>query len=85
MLTISDNQLKAQDITSVMANETAVAISVNEKICYVILSVEEYRHLRQREIEFAWMQARKDIEQGYFIEESAEAHFASLQTTLIQS
>ena len=85
MLTIPANKLKIQGVSSItraMTTENEIAISVRGKTQYVVLPVEEYHRLRQLELEAAWLQARKEVEQGQFIIESADAHVARLEAEL---
>ncbi|MDQ6967258.1 MAG: type II toxin-antitoxin system Phd/YefM family antitoxin [Mariprofundaceae bacterium] len=77
MNTISANQLKTHGV-SVLAeglkNEPEAIITVRGKDQYVVMSIEHYHYLRELELEAALLEARRDIENGNVIHESAEAH-----------
>jgi len=77
MNTISANQLKTRGV-SVLAeglkNEPEAIITVRGKDQYVVMHIEHYHYLREMELEAALLEARRDIESGNVIHESAEAH-----------
>jgi len=77
MNTISANQLKTRGV-SVLAeglkNEPEAIITVRGKDQYVVMRIEHYHYLREMELESALLEARRDIENGNVIHESAEAH-----------
>ncbi|MDX8397006.1 MAG: hypothetical protein R8K49_01675 [Mariprofundaceae bacterium] len=77
MNAISANQLKTRGV-SVLAerlkNDPEAIITVRGKDQYVVMRIEHYHYLREMELEAALLEARRDIENGNVIHESAEAH-----------
>jgi len=77
MNAISANQLKTRGV-SVLAeelqSEPEAIITVRGKDQYVVMRIEQYHYLREMELEAALLEARRDIESGNVIHESAEAH-----------
>ncbi len=75
--TITANQLKTNGV-SVLDSATLEAgeavITVRGKNKYVVLTIDEYNRLREIELDAAIEDARRDITEGKFIEESVEDH-----------
>jgi PHD/YefM family antitoxin component YafN of YafNO toxin-antitoxin module len=75
---ISANTIKTKGISFInkfIKNKDKVIVSVRGKKKYVILSIEEYEHIRDLEIEQAVKQAEDDYNNNRYIAESAEEHF----------
>jgi len=77
MNTIAANQLKTRGVSALdegLQNEPEAMITVRGKNQYVVMRIEHYHYLREMELEAALLEARRDIENGDVIRESAEAH-----------
>lgn len=75
--TITANELKTGGISRLetITREAGEAIiSVRGKPRYVVLTLEQYNHLRECELESALQEVRRDIEQGLYVRESVEEH-----------
>jgi hypothetical protein len=57
-------------------------ISVRGKPRYVVIDIAQYDHLRECEIESAWVEAREDVAAGRFVRESADAHIGRIKAEL---
>ena len=55
------------------------SISVNGKVRYVVVTVEDYEQLRIAELELNYIAVMKDIENGNFVIETAEEHLRRLK------
>ena len=78
---ITANELKRKGISYVsqlIEKFENVFISVRGKTKYVILPIEEYKRLKELELEQAIREAEKDFEEGNYTVESAEEHFKRL-------
>ena len=81
MANITANDLKTRGvgaIESALAEDTEVFVSVRGRPRFVILDVEEWQKLRERELEAAVAEARADYAAGKFTRSSAEEHLARL-------
>lgn len=56
----------------------AVYISVRGRRKYVIISIEDYKRLKEIELQNSISQAEKDYEEGRFVVETADEHFKRL-------
>ncbi len=75
--TITANELKTQGVSlidKVTSSVGEAVISVHGKTKYVILTIEEYNHLRECELENAIQESKKELKAGKIIEESVEDH-----------
>ena len=75
--TVTANQLKTKGV-SVLDEATLTGgeaiISVRGKTKYIVLTIDEYNHLRECELEAAIQETKNDIKDGRVIEESVENH-----------
>jgi hypothetical protein len=75
--TISANELKTKGVSrldEITASGGEAIISVRGKNRYVVLTLEQYSHLRECELEAALVETRKDLKEGNIVEESVEDH-----------
>lgn len=75
--TITANELKTGGISRLEAitEEAGEAIiSVRGKPKYVVLTLAQYNHLRECELESALQETHRDIKQGLYVRESVEEH-----------
>lgn len=80
---ISANDLKTKGIAAIEAalSESPEAIvSVRGKDKFVVMDLAHYHYLRECELDAALAETRADMAAGRFVQESAEAHLARLDT-----
>ena len=85
MVTVTANELKTKGVSSiekVLQDAQEVIISVHGKPRYVMMDIEQYDYLREREIEAAWFQAREDVSAGRYRKESADNHITRVKADL---
>jgi hypothetical protein len=78
---ITANELKTKGIKAIeeqLAQTPEAAITVHGKVKYVAMTVEKYDEMRLAELEVAYLQCKKDIEEGNFTIETAEQHIERL-------
>lgn len=83
MPNIPANELKTRGVTAIeqaLADSTEAIVSVRGKDKYVVMSFEQYSHLRTCELEAAIHETRKDLAEGRFITESPADHLKRLET-----
>jgi prevent-host-death family protein len=74
---LTANELKQKGATALKnatSNNNEVIITVRGKSEYVVLPISQYNRLRESELEIAFIESKKDIENGKFIKESVEEH-----------
>ncbi len=77
MNSITANELKTQGISTIDAhlqNEDEAVITVRGKEQFVVMRMEHYQHLREKELEAAIYESREEIAQGKYVAESIEEH-----------
>jgi prevent-host-death family protein len=85
MKAITANDLKAKGVSALEAaleDQDEAIISVRGKPRFVVMDIEHYERLREAEIHSAWQEARAAIDQGDYVEATAEEHIARLQKEL---
>ena len=85
MTIISDADLTAQGVKAIeqaMSRHTVVEISVRDRAKYVVMGVDQYKHLceclRECELDAALARTKADLQAGRFIKESVAEHLARL-------
>lgn len=81
MVNIPANDLKTRGVTVIeqaLADNTEAIVSVRGKDKYVVMSFEQYSHLRTCELEAAIHEARSDIAEGRYVSESPADHLKRL-------
>ena len=74
---VTANELKTRGIAcidEITSNGDEAIISVRGKQRYVVLTVEQFNHLRECELEAAIVETHRDLERGDIIQETVEAH-----------
>lgn len=74
---VTANDLKTRGV-SILAEITSdgeeAIITVRGKHKYIVLTLAEYNHLRECELEAAIIESEKDIKDGRYVKESVEDH-----------
>lgn len=79
------NDLKTKGVSSIarlLEAQQEVVISVRGEPRYVVMDIAHYDHLRECELEAAWLQAKEDVEAGRVRRESADEHMARIMAEL---
>ena len=82
MSRISANELKTRGVTAIenaLSETTEAIVSVRGKDTYVVMSLDQYSHLRTCELEAALHETRKDLAEGRFITESPADHLKRIK------
>ena len=80
--TITANEIKTKGVSvfkKATSNNNEAFISVRGKNKYVVMSIEEYNHLRECELEVALLESRQDLEKGKFFSESVDKHLERIK------
>ena len=80
---LSANELKIRGVAAIEAalqEHSEAIVSVRGKDRYVVMSLAQYQHLRECELEAALVEAKADVEAGRMVKESVEAHLARLDS-----
>ena len=82
MASIRANELKTRGVTAieqVLADNTEAIVSGRGKDKYVVMSFEQYSHLRTCELEAAVHETRNDLAEGRFVTESPADHLRRIE------
>ena len=82
MASISANELKTRGVTAIenaLSETTEAIVSVRGKDTYVVMSLDQYSHLRTCELEAALHETRKDLAEGRCITESPADHLKRIE------
>ena len=82
MNALSANELKTRGISALhlLNHENKEAmITVRGREKYVVMTVEQYNHLRECELEAALLETKKDVEDGNIIIESVARHIKRIK------
>ena len=77
MYAITANDLKTKGIPVIeagLSEQAEVLITVRGKPSYVIMTMESYDYLRERELEAALQDVKRDMAEGRVVQESIDAH-----------
>ena len=80
---LSANEIKIRGVAAIEAalqEHSEAIVSVRGKDRYVVMSLAQYQHLRECELEAALVEAKADVEAGRIVKESVEAHLARLDS-----
>ncbi|MDP3009159.1 MAG: type II toxin-antitoxin system Phd/YefM family antitoxin [Methylococcales bacterium] len=80
---ITANELNTRGIACLeesLKHHSEVAISVEGKERFVVMSIEGYHYLREIELDAALQESKADIAAGRYIKESPEEHLARLES-----
>ena len=78
---ITANDIKTRGVKAIeegLTKDDRLSISVRGKIKYVVLKAEDYESLRLAEIEMAYQEAAKDINDGHYTVETSDQHLNRL-------
>jgi len=78
---ITANELKTKGVKAIdqkLKNNDELLVTVRGKPKYVVMTVKEYDRMREAELDLAFFQVNKDIEEGKYREETAEEHLKRL-------
>jgi len=81
MNTISANDLKTKGVSAIeqaLAGQQEASVTVRGQMKYVVMSREQYAHLRECELEAALAESKADLDAGRFVKESVEQHIKRL-------
>lgn len=82
MKTIAANELKTRGVSTIekaLEGHAEAAISVRGQERYVVMAMEEYNRLRVCELEAALYEARRQVAEGEYIEESVAEHLVRIR------
>ncbi len=82
MATITANDIKRRGVASIaeiLENSTEATISVRGKSKYVVMSIKQYQHMRECELEAALQEAREDRKAGRITAQTIDEHIADLK------
>lgn len=82
---INANDLKVGGVTAIetaLQSEPEAAISVRGERRFVVMSTAQYEHLRECELEAAWLTSQADRAAGRVRRMTAEQHIADMQKQL---
>ena len=84
-MTIMANDLKTRGVTlldEALQQDNEAIISVRGKSKYVVMDLEHYNYLRECELEAAFIETRKEIEEGRAKTLTADEHIKALHDDL---
>ena len=82
---ISANELKTRGVKAIedaLISEPEVLVSVRGQAKYVVMSQEQYQHLRECELEAALAESRADMAAGRFVKCTVAEHIQALQKNM---
>ena len=82
MATITANDIKRRGVASIaeiLENSQDATISVRGKNKYVVMSIQQYQHMRECELEVALLEAREDRKAGKIVDKTIDEHIAGLK------
>ena len=81
MNAISANDLKTRAVGAIeqaLGDQNEISVTVRGQMKYVVMTREQYAHLRECELEAALAESKADLDAGRFIKESVEQHIERL-------
>ncbi len=85
MKKITANELKTRGVSALeqyLENNPEIVITVRGEEKYVVMSMAQYSHLRECELETALHEARADYETKNYVLESVDEHIQRLKNEL---
>jgi PHD/YefM family antitoxin component YafN of YafNO toxin-antitoxin module len=79
--TISANDLKTKGISAIeqaLSDQPEASVTVRGRMKYVVMSSEQYTHLRECELEAALAESKADLDAGRFVKETVGQHMKRL-------
>jgi len=86
MNAISANDLKTKGVSAIeqaLEGQQEASVTVRGQGKYVVMSREQYVHLRECELEAALAESNADLDAGRFIKESVEGHIERLAKLVV--
>ena len=83
---ISANDLKTKGVSAIeqaLADQPEASVTVRGQMKYVVMSREQYAHLRECELEAALAESKADLDAGRFVKESVEQHIKRLAKLVV--
>lgn len=80
---ITANDLKVKGVSlidEIVNSENEAVITVRGKSKYIVLSLDEYNHLRECELEAALIESKRDIANGKIIPGTIEDHIKRIES-----
>jgi hypothetical protein len=77
MSVISANDLKTKGVKAIeeaLLLQPEASVSVRGQVKFVVMSHEQYLHLRECELDAALSQSRSDMDAGRFVKETVAKH-----------
>jgi len=77
MSVISANDLKTKGVKAIeeaLLIQPEASVSVRGQVKFVVMSNEQYLHLRECELDAALAQSRSDMDAGCFVKETVAKH-----------
>ena len=82
---ISANEVKIKGVSifdSLLDKFDELIINVRGKNKYVVLDIERYKELRANELDLAYLQTVKELEEGNYVSQTAKEHIDELMKEL---
>jgi len=82
MPTITANDIKRRGVVSIaeiLEKSQEATISVRGKNKYVVMSIQQYQHMRECELEAAVLEAREDRKAGRIADTTVNEHISGLK------
>ena len=82
MVTITANDIKRRGVASIaeiLENSQDATISVRGKNKYVVMTIQQYQHMRECELQAALLEAREDRKAGRIADKTIDEHIAGLK------
>ena len=82
MSVIPANDLKIKGIKAIeeaLLTQPEASVSVRGQVKYVVMSCDQYQHLRECELEAALAESREDLDAGRFVKETVLQHIQRIQ------
>ncbi len=82
MSVIPANDLKIKGIKAIeeaLLIQPEASVSVRGQVKYVVMSSDQYQHLRECELEAALAESREDLDAGRFVKETVLQHIQRIQ------
>jgi hypothetical protein len=82
MVYVSANEFKKKGISlldDIVGEQEEAIIMVRGKSKYAVINMNVYHRFREYELEVALAEAKRDLREGNFVEESVEDHIKRIQ------
>ena len=82
---VSANEVKTKGVSmfdTLLDKFDELIINVRGKNKYVVLDIERYKELRANELDLAYLETIKELEEGHYVKQSAKEHIDELMKDL---